>query len=239
MDAQGDRVTPAYAYLRVSGLAQVEGDGFPRQELAINKYATANDIQVVKVYREEGVSGKNELDGRPALRELIADLLSNGTRLVLIEKLDRLARSLIIQETILQDLTRRGITLISVSEPDLCTDDPTRTLVRQILGSFFEYERKMIVLKTRAARERIRLRDGKCEGRKAFGANGDERERKTLEIILRYKDALQPFQIANILNANHFPTRMGKRWHGATISKILSRPNIGQNHKAAIPQKAS
>lgn len=215
-------MTSAYAYLRVSGLGQVDGDGFARQLLAMQTYATSHDIEIVRVYREEGVCGANELDGRPALQELIADLLSNGTRLVLVEKLDRLARALIVQETILQDLTRRGITLVSVSEPDLCTDDPTRTMIRQILGAFFEYERKMIVLKTRAARERIRASGQRCEGRKRFGHHAPEM--LIVETIQRLANqGVSCLDIASTLNDEGIPTRLGKKWHSGTVSKILSR----------------
>jgi hypothetical protein len=38
-----------------------------------------------------------------------------------------------------------------VAEPDLCSDDPSRKLIRQILGAFSEYEKTMIVLKLRGA----------------------------------------------------------------------------------------
>jgi DNA invertase Pin-like site-specific DNA recombinase len=41
------------------------------------------------------------LENRPALLELLEALASNGTNLVLIEKVDRLARDLVIQETII------------------------------------------------------------------------------------------------------------------------------------------
>ncbi len=78
----------AFAYLRVSGKGQLEGDGFPRQMGAINGYAAANGIRVMKEFREEGVSGKKELENRPALQALLAALYANGTKLVLIEKLD-------------------------------------------------------------------------------------------------------------------------------------------------------
>ena len=42
----------AFAYLRVSGLGQVNGDGFPRQEEAIRGYARKHRIQVVRVFQE-------------------------------------------------------------------------------------------------------------------------------------------------------------------------------------------
>ena len=46
----------AFAYLRVSDVSQVKGDGFPRQEKAIRDYAHANGFEIVAVYREK-VSG--------------------------------------------------------------------------------------------------------------------------------------------------------------------------------------
>src|SRR5207249_7337514 len=66
-----------------------------------------------------------------------------------IEKLDRLARDVVVQETIIADMQRKRFEIRSVTEPDLCSDDPTRTLLRQMMGAFAEYERKMIVLKLR------------------------------------------------------------------------------------------
>jgi DNA invertase Pin-like site-specific DNA recombinase len=99
-----------------------------------------------------------------------------GTRLVLVERLDRLARFLTVQESILQDLKRKQFDLVSVTEPDLCTDDPTRTLMRQVLGAFSEYERSMIVLKLRGARQRMKRKAGRCEGRKPYGRTQAERE---------------------------------------------------------------
>ena len=58
-----------------------------------------------------------------------------------------------IQEHIIQDLQRRGIALVSVAEPDLCSDDPTRKLMRQIMGAIAEYDKTMTVLKLRGARQ--------------------------------------------------------------------------------------
>lgn len=215
-------MTDAFAYLRVSGLSQVEGDGFPRQLSACESFASKNGIQIIASYRDEGITGKSDLDNRPALRACITDLLANGTRTLLIEKLDRLARDLMVQEAIVQDLQRKGITLISVAEPDLCSSDPTRTLMRQILGAFFQYERTMIVSKLRSARERIRAQR-KCDGRKAFGEK--QGEELILERILSMSKAqnLKSADIADVLNRDNVPTRMGKTWKPSVVAKILAR----------------
>lgn len=70
----------------------MKGDGFTRQLLAIQEYAKAHDIRIAKIFREEGFSGTKDLEDRPALGEMLEALHGNGTKLVLIEKLDRLAR---------------------------------------------------------------------------------------------------------------------------------------------------
>src|SRR5947209_17711816 len=126
-------MTKAFAYLRVSGKGQVEGDGFTRQLKAIREYASVHGMKIVTVYREEGVSGTKESADRPAWSELMTALHSNGVRMVIIERLDRLARDLMVQETIIADLRKHGFELVSVAEPDLMTDDPPRIMLRPVM----------------------------------------------------------------------------------------------------------
>src|SRR5712664_2718413 len=95
----------AFGYLRVSGKAQVDGDGFPRQREAIERWASAHGVTIVKWFEERGVNGS--LLERPALSEMMVALMSNGVRLVIVEKLDRLARDQMVQETIVQSLLKQ------------------------------------------------------------------------------------------------------------------------------------
>jgi DNA invertase Pin-like site-specific DNA recombinase len=215
-------MTKAFAYLRVSGKGQIQGDGFTRQLSAIKAYAASHDIKIVKVFREEGVNGATELENRPALMELLEALAANGTKLVLIEKLDRLARDLMVQETIIGDLRKRGYELVSVTEPDLLQKDPTRVLMRQVFGAIAQYEKAMIVAKLRGARERVKAKAGRCEGRKPYGYF--EGEAEILQRIRELRDeGLGYDRIAERLNAEGFKARTGGRWHGLVVNRILSR----------------
>ena len=73
---------------------------------------------------------------RPAWQALMAAALhADGVRVVLIEKLDRLARDLMIQESVIADLRKYGFELVSACEPDLMATDATRVLLRQMLGA--------------------------------------------------------------------------------------------------------
>jgi DNA invertase Pin-like site-specific DNA recombinase len=210
----------AFAYLRVSGKGQVDGDGFTRQHEAIKKYAAKHDLKIVKVFREEGVSGTRDMDDRPAFQDMLLAMLSNGVRTFIIEKLDRIARDLMVQEAIIGDLRQRGIELISTEEPDLSSDEPTRVLLRQFMGAVAQYEKTMIVLKLRGARQRIRAKHGKCEGRKPYGHH--EGEQPILERMKALRaSGLSVDNVAAALNAGGVQTRSGGLWYGATVNRIL------------------
>jgi DNA invertase Pin-like site-specific DNA recombinase len=215
-------MTDVFAYLRVSGKSQVRGDGFRRQFIAIRQYCAANQLHIVRIFKERGVSGTKELDDRPALSELFAALEEDGIKSVVVEKLDRMARDLMVQETIMADMQKHGYTLLSTAEPDLCSQDPSRVLIRQIFGALAQWERAMIVMKLRGARQRKKARGERGEGRHAYGEKPGE------EVVLQRILALQSTghstrAIANFLNTAGDATRMGKPWQPGTVAKILTR----------------
>jgi DNA invertase Pin-like site-specific DNA recombinase len=216
-------MTKAFAYLRVSGRGQEAGDGYTRQLQAISRYAAANEIKVVRVFKEGGVSGERELKDRPAFMEMLSALHTNGVRLILIERLDRLARSLYVQESIIAELKRHGFDLISVEEPDLMKDDPGRVMFRQFQGAIAQCEKANIVLKLRGARQRMKAKTGRCEGRKPYGATEGEQA-----IIARMRElrasGMAFDRIAATFNSDGVPTRTpGKRWHGFAVNQIFRR----------------
>jgi DNA invertase Pin-like site-specific DNA recombinase len=212
----------AFAYLRVSGMGQVDGDGFTRQSESIAKYASHSGLSIVQTFQEEGVSGAKDLENRPALQDLLVAIDTEDVRVILIEKLDRLARDLMVQETILGDLRKRGITVISVIEPDLCSDDPSRKLMRQIFGAIAEYDKAMIVLKLRGARQRMKAKEGRCEGAKAFGTFNTHRP--TIERILTLRSAgMAVDTIAETLNEEGLKSKTGGKWYGSSVRNVLLR----------------
>lgn len=212
----------AFAYLRVSGMGQVDGDGFARQSDAIARYAHTAGLSIVQTFREEGVSGAKDLEHRPALQELLLAIEAGDVRVVLIERLDRLARDLMVQETILGDLRKRGINVVSVTEPDLCSDDPSRKLMRQIFGAIAEYDKAMIVLKLRGARQRMKAKTGRCEGSKPFGSA--EGHQPTIERILNLRSAgMAVDTIADVLNVEGLKSKTGGKWYGSSVRNVLLR----------------
>ena len=214
-------MTKAFSYLRVSSEGQKSGDGFARQQQAIAEYAKTHTIAVKQTFKEVVSGTVGPLD-RPVFTELMAALLANGVKTVLVENLSRLARDLMIQETILGDFQKRGLSIISVQEPDLCVNDPSRKLMRCLLGAFHEYEKQMIVLKLKNSRDRKKAATGKCEGRKEYGFYPNEKS--VLKTILDFKSAGKTANWISVdLNNNNVTTRIGGKWFGSTVNKILRR----------------
>jgi DNA invertase Pin-like site-specific DNA recombinase len=183
---------------------------------------SGHDIKIVKLFQEKGVSGAKELADRPGFVSMMESLHSNGVKLVLVESLGRLARDLMVQESIIHDLKRHGFELVSVAEPDLCSDDPSRKLMRQIMGAFHEYEKQMIVIKLRGARQRTKLKQGACEGRKPYGYySGEAATLKRIEELRA--SGMNATEIAKTLNTEGRKTRGDGEWLQPTISKILNR----------------
>lgn len=223
-------MTKTLAYLRVSGLGQVEGDGFERQRLAVEKYAKANGFEVVAEYRDEGVSGCTEFDQREGLAALLDRIDSNGVRHVLVERADRLARDLMVGEILLAEFRKRGVTVISAEGGVDLTNasDPTATLIRQVLGAVAQFERSVIVAKLKAARDRASDRAGRrIEGRKPYGSKPGEAETIVEIKALRRKPKGQPrpslAAIAATLNDRGIPGPDGGRWHPGAVGRILAR----------------
>lgn len=232
--ARKTTINEAVSYLRCSGLGQVDGDTWDRQAAAITKYAKSHGMIVVDEFRDAGVSGAKDLDSRPGLAALLDRIESNGVRVVLVENATRLARDLMVSEVILQQLTSVGCKVIAAdSGTDLTadTDDPTRRLIRQVLGAVAEFDRRVTVLKLRAARERIRGRGKRCEGRKPFGARPSERDAldRIRELYRKphghRRRSLQA--ICNILNSEGVATRSGKPWCPQVVRRIVGRGFAG------------
>jgi DNA invertase Pin-like site-specific DNA recombinase len=214
-------MTKAFGYVRVSGDSQIDGDGFPRQVAAIKAYAKQHGVRIVKVFREEGVTGTKDAMDRPAWAEMMLALHSNGVKTIIIERLDRLARELMVQEKTIADLQQDGFTLVSVQEPDLMSSDPARIAFRQMMGVFAQYDKSQIVLKLKAARMRKRAKDGRCEGRKPFGHY--EGEQAAIERMKALQAAGVTIRgIAAKLNAEGVPSRTGKAWRDAVVGRILN-----------------
>lgn len=226
-------------YLRVSTDRQAElGLGLVVQEKAVRAWARANGHRIVKVIRDEGISGAADVVDRPGLGEALAAVESGSADGVAMYRLDRLARSLTVQEAVLAQLWNLGGRVFTVDMREvLCDDpdDPTRTALRQIIGVFAQLERSLIAARMRAGR-RAKAEGGGYAGfgSPPFGwrAEGkelvaDEHEQATLARARELRDDGRSLrQIIEVLHDEGRLAKRGGRWHPRTLNAVLGRSEV-------------
>ena len=225
------------AYTRVSTDKQAEeGLGLDVQRDAIRAWAKSVGHKVVEWTSDEGVSGSNGLDERTGLLDAFSTISTGRAKGLVIYRLDRLARDLIVQEQLLAELWRMGAVVYSTSAAESGyllddPDDPSRRLIRQVLGAVSEYERSMIRLRLRSGRARKASTGGFAYGAPPYGYRAehgelveapDEQEAVSLARSLHAEGASLRF-IASELSARGHRPRRSHRWHPEVVRHLLSR----------------
>ncbi|MBA7550908.1 hypothetical protein ES705_43438 [subsurface metagenome] len=226
-------LTKLVGYCRVSTDSQKEEGTIEIQEKALRQHSNKNNFELVKIFKDEGVSGS--LENRPGLAELFYFIEDNKEiKGVLIFKLDRLARDLYIQEKLIKELDNLKLKLISINEPGLESDDPMRKAFRQFLGIIAELEKAFITMRLSAGRVNKAQKGGFAGGVTAMGYISknkkliiDEEQAETIRLIFKMKryKRMGLREIARELNNLNISTSSGKgRWYGRTVKYILENP---------------
>lgn len=215
----------ALGYLRTSSATNVgaDKDSEARQRKAIEAFAKRSGYEIAATFYDAAVSGKDPIMSRPGFAALLDKVVSNGVRTVIIEDASRFARDLLTQETGIAALQALGVTVLASNGDDLtASDDDMRIAMRQIAGVFSQLEKSRLVGKLRAARQRVRDRDGKCEGRKPL----QETHPEAVELArsLRRKRKGRPVSlraIAQTLAANGHVNERGQPFNPKSIRNML------------------
>lgn len=218
-----------FGYIRVSGQSQLEGDGPKRQRAAIEKFCKEHLFEI-DAFFEEQITGTSEAMDRPQFSEMVAQLDDPEIqgRVIVVERMDRLARDLMQSEMLLRECRKRNIRVYAADQGqliDMASDggDPTRILIRQIMGALAEWEKSMLVKKLRAAK----LRTGKMGGSKPMGAYPGEQEVVDAIHLMRNKGYSWP-QVVNGLCESGLKSRSGGEWNKDAVRYLFkhTKPTI-------------
>ncbi|MFA7418893.1 MAG: recombinase family protein [Melioribacteraceae bacterium] len=220
----------AVAYCRVSTDKQKDEGTVQIQIVEIDKYCLTNKIQLVETFKDEGVSGANEIENRMGLPDLFNFLeLHKDIEAVIIYKLDRLARDLYLQEHIIKQLDKLNVQLVSTKEKDLESNDPMRKGFRQFMGLISEMEKSFITMRMTAGRNRKALQGGYAGGGVPLGYEIKDSQlvvssvdSPTIKLVFKLKKRKMTLgQIARHLNENNIPSAKGGKWYSGTVKYIL------------------
>lgn len=205
----------AVAYLRVSTEGQAaSGAGLAAQRTAIEAEAVRRGWELAAVHVDAGASG-GSMTGRPALAAALDDVESGRAEVLVVSKLDRLARSLGDFAQIMDRARAGGWSLLAL---DAAVDSttPAGEFTATVIAGAAVYERRLISARTRDA----------LAAKRAAGVRLGRPATLSADVVARVvadrtAGASMP-AIARALTAEQVPTAQGgARWYPSTIAAVL------------------
>ncbi|UQX87110.1 recombinase family protein [Jatrophihabitans telluris] len=161
------------AYLRVSTSGQADGFGLDVQRQSIEHRCATDGHSLIASFQDVAISGTLAAADRPGLTDALNLVASGDADGLLTARLDRLARTLTIQEGLLAVVWKNSGQVYTADHGEVMHDDPSdpmRTAMRQIVGVFAELERAMIVKRmSDGRRRRVDVKGQWVSGRGPFG----------------------------------------------------------------------
>lgn len=225
-----------FAYCRVSTAQQIEGDGFERQFKAIDAFCQRQGWTTLRPIVQEQHTGSDQVQDRPKLFALLERCGPETSDTIVIERIDRLGRELIVNELFFAECKKRGIKVYTADtgeEQVNAEADPTRVLIRQVLGALAQWNKSELVKKLQAGRRRKARETGEaCGGFRRFGHAKDPEqaamERKTIDFMTErrlrgasYGDIVFDLMQENILNPSGC-----RKWSRSTVQHILRQEGL-------------
>jgi len=158
-----------YGYVRVSSIAQIDGESLETQSKQINSYAISKGwtVDLENIYVEAGVSGGTEFQERPEGQRLVSNLKTGDV--LIFTKLDRAFRNVRNAFNTLHDLKERGICVHFLDLGGEVTGNGVGAIVFAVMSSFASFERERIATRIREVKQMQKSQGKFVGGRRAFG----------------------------------------------------------------------
>lgn len=204
------------AYLRTSTKDQEYG--IEAQRAAVLQQAGHRQWEVE--FREEHASGRS-MQGRPVLTEVLDDLAADVYDVLVVAKLDRLARSVADFAKVMEQATQEGWQIV-VLDLGIDTTTPTGELVANIMAALAQWERRVIGQRTKEALA-VAAANGVHVGRPA-GVEGPV----AVDILAAYQGGQKVSAIARDLTTRGVARPDGKvaAWQPYMVSRVLDRAGV-------------
>jgi len=221
-------------YIRVSTDEQAKtGISLEAQESKIRGYAQLNDLDLLKVIRDEGESGKDlKREGIQEIIWLVKDKKIDG---IIVYKIDRLSRKVIDTLNLIEQFDKNGVAFHSITER-IDTKTATGRFFITILSALAQMERDLISERTKGALNYKRSQGGLAGG-VPYGYNSSgkkktailikkDTEQKILKVIIQAHFVGRSYNwIANELNRQGIPSRCNGKWYPQTVKSVIQHAN--------------
>ncbi|WP_440614946.1 recombinase family protein [Bacillus subtilis] len=239
-DNQAVEIKRVALYARVSTTEQAEeGYSIDEQVRLLKLWCERQGYVVHKEYMDRGLSGKS-INGRPALQQLLNDAKQKEFDIVLVWKMNRLARNILDLLKIVNLLEQKDIAFRSYSE-SYETATPSGKLQFHMMAAIAEFERGNIAENVKMGML-ARAKEGSWNGGQVLGydsvaVTSDNKKRKSTKLVINEKEAQTVRRIfelyteghgyksiANKVNKEGHRSKKGNLFSISTIKTILTNP---------------
>jgi len=218
-------------YVRVSTLNQAEkGHGLEAQLNVCKKMCDVKNYEVVAVYKDEGISGTTRAYDRKGFNELLRHAQEKNFEILVFYTFDRLARDIRVFLSIVDELNKFGIKIVSCKE-NIDTTTDTGEFMMNIYASVSHLELKTIKSRLAMGREQKKIESGYIGGNLPYGYSRIDGK---IEINIRDSDIVKYIfalhhdsncslrKVARTLDKYKIPTpKNGKKWDAKSVGIIL------------------
>ncbi|WP_407538929.1 recombinase family protein [Deinococcus radiomollis] len=141
-------MTRVALYTRVSSDTQVENHSLEAQASTLEAHAAAQNWDVQARYSDPGYSGTTA--DRPALTTMLSAAKAGQLDVVLVYRLDRLARKPALAYRLIEELSQAGVAFVSVTEAGIDTRTAMGRVALGIGATFAEWERDTFIQRSKA-----------------------------------------------------------------------------------------
>jgi site-specific DNA recombinase len=218
----------AVGYVRCSTVLQSkEGLTTEMQIAKIRQYCALNDLTLVGIYGDPGISGKS-IRARPGIKAVLSIVKRKKIDAVVTYSLSRLARNTVEALEISKLMDKANVGLHSITER-LDTQSAMGRFFFSLTASLAEMERALIAERTTAALDLKRSKGEKTGGSCPYGYRSvdgklipDAGEQRLIKRIKNLRAKGFSYQrIADSLAEKGIFTRKGTKFQATQVSRIL------------------
>ena len=224
-------------YTRISTDEERQPNSLEAQRVRLDAFVSSQPQWQNSLHYEDQFTGT--VIDRPALTRMLKDAKLGRFDVLLVYRVDRLARSIRGLAQIIDELDQTGVIFRSATEP-FDTGTPAGRMMVQMLGVFAEFERALIVERITAGLERKAARGGWCGGQRPYGLNiaanrehleANPGEAPLVPVIFdQYANRqIGSSALATWLNEQGYRTKNGRLWSSASVITVLrNRAYLGE-----------